>query len=108
MNVQKFSTLRVNGSSVAYHSTVELFLLQEDELVNSIYPSRIKQVQIGCLHVCDTQWLRSLVKGSIEAAHFFKVNIDFHKFLVKGAVSTFKPMQNMQTEKHTYDTTLLL
>ena len=27
---------------------------------------------IGCLDISDTQWLRSLVKGSIEAALFCK------------------------------------
>ena len=38
---------------------------------------------IGCLDVSDTQWLRSLVEGSIEAAHFYQVSMDFLKFHFK-------------------------
>ena len=42
---------------------------------------------MGCLDVSDTECLRSLVKGLIEAADFCQVSMDFDS---KGAMSTFK------------------
>ena len=40
-----------------------------------------------CLHVGETQWLIMLVKRSIEATHCWQVNIAFHKFYFKVAMS---------------------
>ena len=55
--------------------------------------SRVRQsVQIGVYSLYDWifESLRSLVKESIETAHFWQVSIDFHKFHIEGAMSAFE------------------
>ena len=43
----------------------------------------------GCLHVSDTQWLKSFIDQSFnEVLIVVKVHIDVHMFHFKGATST--------------------
>ena len=53
---------------------------------NVAFKSMFTLGMIGFLDVSEKQWLRSLVKGSIEATHFWQVSVFVCKFHFKGGI----------------------
>ena len=84
---QKFSTLRVRCLMGPKTYKRWWGMCPQHPGLDDQYILVLNQLMVGCLHVSDTQWLRLLVKMSIDNTQFWQVGMIFTSLIQSSYVS---------------------